>query len=576
MADIIVKASSVITVDSANPRAQAVAVDTATGLITMVGSLADCKASAPDATITDLGDSVLVPGFVESHSHPMMSGLVTQPPAYWIAPYVGFPAFADVEAVFHRADTESAEGQALLFNGLDRMLQGAPALDRTALDTYFPNRAAVVFDNSGHEVYFNSGAVELLGWPDGKPPADPAGARFGRDDDGTSNGLAYETSAIAQVLVPLLPKIVGHPLHSSAQWFALMARNGLTASSEHCYSDGSQQGYEALASATDCPLRISLYHVSTESTCGEPFKSSVPDTMLRKQGIKLWADGAPWVGTIAISFPYLDTATTRNAQIKPGATFETMMNYTRAELDETLAANVKPGQQFTFHVNGDVGLDIVLDAYAHALAVNGLLGTDHRWRVEHLGGCRGDQFKRAADLGVGLSMGPYQFIYWGDLLDGQIFDSSIGSQWQRIGDAFRQGAVVAFHNDGLVSPPNVLLNIQTVITRMTPSGQVHGPEQIISLDDAIKAETINAAYLLHRDHEIGSIEVGKFADFAVLSRDPYEVDPTRLATDVEVQQTWLGGKPIDLDAFLDEVRAIDPTEQHLAAAAHSVVHGHRC
>src|ERR1019366_6305213 len=100
------------------------------GLITMVGSLADCKASVPDAAITDLGDSVLVPGFVESHSHPMMSGLVTQPPAYWIAPYVGFPAFADVEAVFHKADTESPEGQALLFNGLDRMLQGAPALDR--------------------------------------------------------------------------------------------------------------------------------------------------------------------------------------------------------------------------------------------------------------------------------------------------------------------------------------------------------------------------------------------------------------------------------------------------------------
>ena len=239
-----------------------------------------------------------------------------------------------------------------------------------------------------------------------------------------------------------------------------------------------------------------------------------------------------------------------------------MMNYSRAQLDEILAAHAPQGWQMSFHVNGDVGLDVVLDAYEHALVANGLMGTDHRWRIEHCGGCRGDQFERAAAMGVAISLGPFQFIYWGDVLDGTLFPSEIGSQWMRWGDAVRAGARVSFHNDGSVSPPIPLLNIQTAITRRTPSGAVHGPNQIISIDEAMRAETIDAAFTLHRDDEIGSITVGKKADFAQLSKDPYTVDPTRLASEVKVVATWLGGRRVDLESFMRQIVAIDPTEHH--------------
>jgi len=245
-----------------------------------------------------------------------------------------------------------------------------------------------------------------------------------------------------------------------------------------------------------------------------------------------------------------------------------MMNYSRAELDEVLAKYVSLGWQFAFHVNGDVGLDVVLDAYEHALSVNGLLGSDHRWRVEHVGGCRGDQFDRAAALGVSISLLPAQFIYWGDLLDGQMFPTEIGSQWMRGGDAFRSGALVTFHNDGSVSPPIPLLNIQSMVTRRTPSGTLHGPEQQVSLDDALKAHTINAARQLFREKDLGSIEVGKRADFAQLSADPYTVDSDKLTEQVKVKGTWLNGVPTNADAFLTRITAIDPTEhQELAHAA---------
>ena len=147
------------------------------------------------------------------------------------------------------------------------------------------------------------------------------------------------------------------------------------------------------------------------------------------------------------------------------------MNYTRAQLDAILDELVPTGYQIAFHCNGDVGFDVVLDAYARALAKFNPLGSDHRWRVEHLGAARKDQFERAAALGVTCSLSPFQYIYWGDLLDGVMFDSAYGAQWQRVRDAFEAGVVPSYHNDGSVTPPNQLLNVAQTVTRRTISGK---------------------------------------------------------------------------------------------------------
>ena len=556
----IIQAKSIITMDPALPRAEALAFDADTQKIIAVGTLEQCQAAAPGAPVQDLGTTVLMPGFVEPHSHPILTGVITQPPAHWIAPYVGFPKYSDVQSLWTKTNQESPSGTPLIFNGLDRLLQGAPELTNAELDGYFPDRPVVVIDNSGHEVYFNTAVIKFLNWADGKPPVDPMGARYGRNADGTSNGRAYETAAVLTVVDPIMAKALTHPLQSAAKFYQVLAQNGITSVSEMTYNTSMLKGYEALASAADCPVRVTLFHMSINADAGDPLNSTVSSDMLHKQGIKLWADGSPWVGTIAASFPYLDNATTQNAQIPIGPGGEAMMNYTRVELDQVLAKYAPMGWQFSFHVNGDIGLDIVLDAYEQALVQNNLMGTDHRWRVEHVGACRGDQFDRAAAMGVGISLGVFQYIYWGDLLDGTMFASEIGANWMRWGDAVKSGATYSFHNDGPVSPPNVLLNVQTAITRLSDGGTVHGPGQIISLDDALKAQTINAAHMLHRDDLVGSITVGKMADFVELSMDPYLADPTKLATEVVVQGTWLGGRKLDLDSFLSEITAVDPSE----------------
>ena len=405
-AAVVLKARTVITMAPGLPRADAVAIDPVSGTILAVGSVDECRravtgtAAGAEPPVRDLGDVVLAPGFIEPHSHPLLSGVATQPPAHWIAPYVGFPTWNDVTAEFRRLQAAEPAGQPLLFNGLDRLLHQVGNLDRTVLDGFFPDRPVAILDNSGHEVYFNSATIDVLGWPGRAAPPDPVGGSYGRDAAGISTGRGSELPAVMAVLGPVMALAIEHPLYSAAQWYALMARAGITSTSEMTYATKYLAGYQALASVPDCPLRISLYHMSTEEDADKPLSSPIPETMLRKQGIKLWADGSPWVGTAALSYPYLDTDRVRAAGIPRGPSGISTMNYTRAQLDTLLDRFAPEGWQMSFHVNGDAGLDVVLDAYEHALTEHDLAGTDHRWRIEHCGGARGEQFGRVAALGV--------------------------------------------------------------------------------------------------------------------------------------------------------------------------------
>ena len=560
--DTILKASTIITMDEARPRARAIGIDSATGRITAIGSVGEVQAFAPGVAVTDLGDTVLMPGFVEPHSHPLLSGMATQEPAYWVSPNVGVQTWDDVKAIFAKADKDTPPDQPLVFNGVDRLLQQAPLPTREVLDPLFPTRPVVVIDNSGHGIYFNTATVKLMGWPDGKAPADPVGGSFGREADGvTSNGTAFESGALMMVAAAVLPKAIPHPLHSGALFYKLMAQCGVTSTSEHTYNTGQYGAYAALASVPGCPLRLHLYHMSIEADAAADISFADPE-LVRKVGIKLWADGSPWLGNVAISFEYLDNPTTRTAQIELGPRGEPEMNYTRAQLDAVLDELVPAGYQMAFHCNGDVGFDVVLDAYARALVKFNLLGSDHRWRVEHLGAARRDQFERAAALGVTCSLSPFQYIYWGDLLDGVMFDPEYGAQWQRTRDAFEAGVRPSYHNDGSVSPPNQILNVAHTVMRTTINGTVHGANQAVSLHDALKAITINGAYQLQRDHEIGSLAVGKYADLVELSADIYTVPVDQIVEKVTVLGTWLGGRKIDIDKYVDDVKAIDPTEHH--------------
>ncbi len=542
--------------DADRPRAEAVAVSG--DRIVAVGSLADCLAVSPEAEVIDTGVAALLPGFVEPHGHPVVSGVATQAPAHSIAPWDA-PTWSDVEATFAKALAHTDADTPLWFAGFDALLHQHPSPKAAELDSIFGDRVAVLTDNSGHGVYFNTALIKRYGW-DVNPPADPVAAKFGRNPDGSLNGQGFELPVVLSVVTPLMTEM-GNPLLSAAKYYALMSRGGYTSTSEMTYSRTLKAAYEALADAPSCPLRVSMWEVSTDDTYTEPETFVAGDAMLTKQGVKLWTDGSPWVGNIAISYPYLSTEATRTAGIDPSvAGGARSMNYTREQLDAILDKAVPAGWQMAFHANGDLAIDLALDAYEAAIERHGLTGADHRWRLEHVGGGTRRQFDRAARLGVYVSMAPFQYYYWGDLLDGQMFDHEHGSRWQAFADAVASGACVSLHNDGSVSPPTPVLNVATAVTRRTRAGNVHAADQTISLDQALRAQTIDAARTLHREALIGSITVGKLADFTELTADPYRVDPANLAEAAQVSGTWLGGQRIDLDEFVASISDTDPSQ----------------
>ncbi|BBX15964.1 amidohydrolase [Mycolicibacterium duvalii] len=547
--------------DQNAPRAQAVAVSD--GRIVTVGSLDECHATLPDADVVDTGVAALGPGFVEPHGHPLISGVATQSPARSIAPWDA-PRWSDVEQIFAEALRGADPATPLWFAGFDALLHGHPAPRADELDRIFGDRVAVITDNSGHGVYFNSALIRRYGW-DTAPPADPVAAHYGRTADGALNGQGFELPVVTAVTGPLMAQM-GDPLLSAARYFALMARGGYTSTSDMTYDPKFAAGYEALAATPSCPLRVSMWEMSITESYSEPAAFAAGEEWLTKAGVKLWTDGSPWVGNIAISFPYLDTAATRTAGIDPAtAGGVDSMNYSREQLDAILDRAAPAGWQMAFHANGDLALDLALDAYEDALTRHGLLGTDHRWRLEHCGAGTRAHFDRAARLGVHVSLAPFQYYYWGDLLDGAMFASEHGARWAAFADAVASGACVSLHNDGSVSPPTPVINVATAVTRRTRAGGVHRPDQAITLDQAWRAQTIDAARTLRRDHLVGSITAGKLADFVELSADPRTVAPERLIDDVQVTGTWLGGRRIDLDEFLGAVGGADNTaHSHLA------------
>ncbi|WP_219819685.1 amidohydrolase [Pseudoclavibacter sp. Z016] len=567
----ILTADTIVTMDAQLPRASAVAV--AGAKIVAVGTLAECAEVLPGAPVLDSGAPVLMPGFIDPHSHPFLSGLATQLPALSIAPWKA-PRWSDVLSIFSQAMAENDAGLPLLFNGFDALLHGRPAPTAADLDEIFGDRIAVVVDNSGHACSFTSALIRSRGW-DAHPPADPIGGSFARDADGALIGISYEIPANTAVLGPVMQQLGGNPLGSAAEYYALMARAGITSTSDMTFSADLAPAYEALAVMPSSPLRVSLWEVSTAADPGASATFSAGEERLVKQGVKLWTDGSPWIGNVATSFPYVASEATERAGIDPAtAGGASAMNYSRAQVDAILDRCAPLGWQMSFHANGDLAIDFALDAYERALAEHGLLGTDHRWRIEHAGAGRREQFERAARLGVHVSLAPFQYYFWGDLLDGHMFAPEHGARWQAFAEAVEAGVVVSLHNDGSVSPPAPILNVQTAVTRRTSSGRIHAPQQAISVDAALKAHTIDAARTLHREHLVGSIAVGKLADFVELSADPYEVTPRYLAERVQVLGTWVDGARVDLPEFLAAAHASDPAPHvHHAARGHT---GHGC
>ncbi|MEV6773498.1 amidohydrolase [Nocardia sp. NPDC051030] len=530
-AELIFVGGPIITVDPRYPNPQAVAV--ADGRITAVGAIDEVMPlRVPDTRIVGLGGRCLLPGFIDAHAHPTQDQLLFIEAVVDIRPVTCATAEA-VHAVIHAALASKPDGQPLVFNGLDVLLQkGFPEPTRAWLDELGPDRPIMVWQNSGHLAWANSAALAFAGIDDNT--YDPVGGHFDRDEDGHLTGKAFETAAILMILGPIVIPELSTPGPLALEHTYLASR-GVTMVSDMGFSDAMRPLTQAVYDQGLAKVRTRAYEMSDRRLHTDcPVENG--DDMFRQIGIKIWVDGSPWVGNIHTSFPYLNTPET--AAMGLGPDHRGHANYTSDQLHELLGAYFPPGWQLACHVHGDLGVDTILDVYEKALAAYPRV--DHRLRLEHCGTMTAEQYRRAARIGVTCSLFIDHLYYWGDVLVDGLFGEDHGAHWVRAKSALDAGMPISFHNDSPVTPEEPLRNMAVAMSRMSRSGRVFAPEERITFDQALRAQTLDAAYQLFADDITGSISPGKYADLVVLETDPRTVEVAALP-DIPVHSTYLSG-----------------------------------
>ena len=520
---------TILTVDPGQPTAEGIAVSC--GRIAAVGSRSEVAAWVGPGTDVREVDGCVMPGFVEAHGHPLMEAVALSGRIVDIRPVT----LASADAVLGAVDAEVAERGAdgAFLNGWDPLLQhGLPEPTLSWLDTVAPDTPLVIVHNSGHKAYFNSAAARRAGLTRDTP--DPKGAKYGRDADGNLDGTAEETGAVFPLMGDAI-SVTDYPAMLAAEC-ARLNRAGLTTCSEMAFDPMFRP---LLAQLHDqLTVRLRTYEMSTADLHTEATPCE-GDDIVRQVGIKIWVDGSPWIGNIDLTFPYLDTDATRTIGVVPGSCGHA--NYTKEQLSEIVGTFFPQGWQLACHVHGDAGVDTILDVYEEVLRAHPR--DDHRLRLEHVGAITPEQLRRAHALGVTCSLFVDHLHYWGDVLVDGLFGPEHGGRWMPAGSAVATGMRISLHNDPPVTPEEPLRNISVAVTRTAPSGRVLAPEERLTVEQGIRAQTIDAAWQLFADNVIGSLEVGKYADLVIISADPRATAPESIA-DLEVRATFLAGRQV--------------------------------
>jgi len=506
--------------DPSDPASRAEAMVVENGRIAAIGSRAEVPAPV-GASVIDLGEGWAIPGLIEPHGHPSEAAALMGDGVVDIRP-VTLGTGDEVWAAVKGALAASPRPERVIANGWDPLLQAGlvpPTIQD--LDALAGELPLIIVHNSLHSVYFNSAAAREAGVTRDTP--DPAGASYGRDASGALTGVAYEAGAVLQITRPAFAAAEAEMPKRLAAYLLELRQLGITTVADLAWNRDLDRLATGMARAGALPVRLRGYEMSAPGA-----KASVApqngDAWYRQVGIKLLADGSPWVGNIATSFPYLNSAATRALGFEHDHRGHT--NFTTEEMVAIGEQYAGDGWQLACHAHGDVAVDCTLDAYQELIGTFSL--TDHRFRIEHCGLMTPDQFRRAASLGVTTSLFVDHITYWGDVLIDDLFGAR-GAAWADAGAAFDAGIRATFHNDGTVTPCEPLRNMAVAETRTSRTGRHLDGGTGVSRSDALRAHTVNAAWQLRSEHEVGALAPGLLADFTVLDIDPLTATPEELA-----------------------------------------------
>mgnify|MGYP001812664593 CR=1 FL=1 len=524
MADTIYSGGPILTIDDAAPTAEAVAV--ADGRILAVGSLENVNRHRGDATkIFDLDDRTLLPGFVDSHGHVVFGGLqalsanLLAPPDGEVTDIASLKATLSDWAEENAAAVEKA-GMIIGFGYDNAQLAELRHPTRADLDAVSDELPVLIVHQSGHLGVANSPALELAGID--ASTKDPAGGIIQRDPEGEPNGV-LEEYAFFKVLGPMLME--GGPSFFNSFAVAgsqLWARFGYTTGQDGRSSAETVETLKALDAEGKLPIDVVAYPDVLEARAYIAANVSKDYSgRVRVGGCKLTIDGSPQGFTALRDRPYYDPV----GNYPPG-----YAGYAAVSMDQVLDAVdwcYEKGFQILTHANGEGASDMLIAAIKAARAKHGDPG--NRPVLIHGQFLREDQVDAYKQLGVFPSLFPMHTFYWGDWHRDHTVGPVNAENISPTGWVLERGMMFGTHHDAPVAFPDSMRVLSATVTRRTRSGDILGPHHRVDVMTALKALTIWPAWQHFEEDRKGSIEVGKLADFVVLSKDPTTVDPETLA-----------------------------------------------
>ena len=518
------------TFDDSRPEAGAVAIRD--GRISYVGDASEARRHAgPGAEVIDLGDRVALPGFIESHSHPMFYGRYLEEIDCRQCRSIG----EVTEALRARASGTPPGEWVLAHTYDDTLLEEQRHPNRHDLDRASDEHPIILRHISAHSLVANTEALRRAGIGSGTP--DPEGGRVGRDEHGEPDGLLWEW---AQGLVQsCLPEASVEDMHrylrnSAAEYLAAGVTSVVDAALGFSYGMREAEAFALLSESGGLPLRLGtsvLYPLWKElrEGAGPGLEWPGDPEWVRPVAVKFFQDGSIQLRTAALREPYYgETEPTYQHLIWP-----------QEKLDGMVADVHSSGWQIWTHGNGDAAIQSILEAYEKALKQDP--GSDHRHRIEHCQTAGEDQLDRMRDLGVAASFFAPHVWYWGDRHRDIFLGPERAARIDPLASASRRGIRFGLHNDSPVTPISPLLSIGTAVGRLTSGGRILGAEQGITVEEALRSMTVDSAYLAFEEGLKGTLSKGKLGDVVVLEADPYEVSAEEIK-DVPVAMTVVGGE----------------------------------
>ncbi|WP_322804919.1 amidohydrolase [Vibrio alfacsensis] len=548
--ETIYLANTIITMDEDQPRVEAVVADD-DGTIVFVGKEQQALKQFPNAEKVDLQDKVIMPGFIEQHLHPFLGALTLSMPVIapeeWQLPGRTWPAVNGHEA-YIQALTDVEKGmedpnEVLWTWGYNNFFHGE--LTRSDLDKISKTRPIGVWHRSAHEFFVNSAFVEKFGL--NQADIDKQGKEVAAQSD-LENGHFWEGGALIYLL-PRIYKDLGSEARFRAgleQMVVMLHEKGVTAYNEPgaFIPEDMVELYKEILGSEETPM-YSFFTPESKTPyfmkgkdgvveAVEEITKTFPDegkVRFFKNQVKLLFDGAIISQLMMMKDGYLD-----------GHHGEWIQ--TPQEVEDITKSFWEKDYQILVHVNGDEGVEQLIEILQRRQAE--YPREDHRFTIVHFANSTDKQVKQLKDLGAIISVNPYYVTGFGERFGEVGLGEERAHAMVRLATIEKENIPVSLHSDMPMAPADPLLLVWSAATRQTNSGKVLREDLALSREAALKGITIEAAYSWGMEDTLGSIEVGKIANFTVLEQDPYKVDINKLK-DIPIYATVFESKLFPID-----------------------------